>query len=905
VAAVLLAFVSHAQADVTWSTSSGNWSVANNWGGVLPGPADETYIINGGSAAIALAGAVCNDLFLGDPNSVNNGTLQMSGGGLSATSNEYLGNNGSGTFLQSGGTNNVGSSLYLGSNTTSVSGIGSYTLSGAGALSANQEFVGNYGTGTFSQSGGTNSAGSLYIASSGSYALSGSGVLSAGYGETVGNSGAGAFNQSGGTNTVNSLTLSGGTYNLSGGALIASGIGGTGNFNFGGGTLVVNNSSFSTSQDILLTGGSGNLNTNANVAVFSGNLSGPGGQNVSGSGYLTLAGSNTYTGGTLVSGSTTLTLNSPSAAQNTTINFSADSTLAFDTSSGAIANFYMGGLAGGGNFSLTDYNSYPVAVTVGGNGASTTYSGAISGQGSLTVTGSGVLDLCGSNTYLGTTTVTSGRLKLDFSQAVAPSSNILNSGSSLVLGGMGGGTLTIQGHTNTTNVQQLSGLTLNPGCSSIVLTAATSNPLLLSLGDITRNPGSTISFTLPSGTQSDTNGISTTTPNTVGILGGFATVTGTNGTNWACVSGTASNVTAYTAYTTGNLGGLASDAAQNVSPTGAQSAIQKADSFNTLALSSTGASQVTMTGAGSLTLLGGGLLNNNSAGSITNGTLEGSSGTAGTAELVVITPANLTISSIIADNNGPTTLTKAGSATLTLTGNNTYSGETFVGAGTLQVGNGGSSGLVSSSSVTLFNNASLAFDCSNPLTYSGSISGGGSLVQLGASTLTLTGSNTYTGGTVVSAGTLQIGNGGSGEFLSSPTVALSSGTVALVFNESDSQTYSGFISGSGTVLQRGAGVLTLLGSNTYSGGTTISSGTLQVGNGIAAASLGTGSLSDNGALVLNLPGNPTFGGVISGSGSLTQAGTGVLTFWETVVSAAARRLRPARCKSATAPALPR
>ena len=100
---------------------------------------------------------------------------------------------------------------------------------------------------------------------------------------------------------------------------------------------------------------------------------------------------------------------------------------------------------------------------------------------------------------------------------------------------------------------------------------------------------------------------------------------------------------------------------------------------------------------------------------------------------------------------------------------------------------------------------------------------------------------------------------------------------ALVFNLPGAPTFGGVISGSGSLTQAGTGVLTLLGSNTYSGGTTISAGTLQLGNGIVAGALGTGPLTDNSTLVFNLPGAPTFGGVISGGGGLTQAGTGVLT----------------------------
>ena len=104
---------------------------------------------------------------------------------------------------------------------------------------------------------------------------------------------------------------------------------------------------------------------------------------------------------------------------------------------------------------------------------------------------------------------------------------------------------------------------------------------------------------------------------------------------------------------------------------------------------------VTMSGAGSLTLAGGGLIGN-TTGTISGGTLEGSA----SGELIVITPANLTIGSVIADNGGATALTKAGSATLILTGSNTYSGATTIGAGTLQVGSGTASGTLGTGPVT-------------------------------------------------------------------------------------------------------------------------------------------------------------------------------------------------------------
>ena len=82
---------------------------------------------------------------------------------------------------------------------------------------------------------------------------------------------------------------------------------------------------------------------------------------------------------------------------------------------------------------------------------------------------------------------------------------------------------------------------------------------------------------------------------------------------------------------------------------------------------------------------------------------------------------------------------------------------TTISAGTLQIGNGGTTGSVAGDVV---DNAALVFNRSDALTYGGVISGTGSLTKSGTGTLTLTGDNTYTGGTTISAGTLQIGNGG-------------------------------------------------------------------------------------------------------------------------------------------------
>ena len=133
------------------------------------------------------------------------------GGGTLSVSNQYVGSGGTGTFTQSGGTNTVSSNLYLGNAATDN---GTYALNGPATLSATTQYVGYSGTGTFSQSAGTNALKNGYVSlylgynttGTGSYSLSGSGSLSA-YEQYVGNSGTGTFSQSGGTNGATYLEL--------------------------------------------------------------------------------------------------------------------------------------------------------------------------------------------------------------------------------------------------------------------------------------------------------------------------------------------------------------------------------------------------------------------------------------------------------------------------------------------------------------------------------------------------------------------------------------------------------------------------------------------------------------------------------------------------------------------------
>ena len=145
----------------------------------------------------------------------------------------------------------------------------------------------------------------------------------------------------------------------------------------------------------------------------------------------------------------------------------------------------------------------------------------------------------------------------------------------------------------------------------------------------------------------------------------------------------------------------------------------------------------------------------------------------------------------------------------------------------------------------LFNNANAGQTISiyNNL---GESAAGAQLQQFGNSTLILTGNNTYSGGTVIAAGTLQIGNGGTSGKIIGDVLDLG----VLAFNRSNNITFSGGILGSGQVNQIGTGTLILTGANTYSGGTLVSNGgTLRVNNSTpgTSSSVGTGTVTlDNG-----------------------------------------------------------
>ena len=191
---------------------------------------------------------------------------------------------------------------------------------------------------------------------------------------------------------------------------------------------------------------------------------------------------------------------------------------------------------------------------------------------------------------------------------------------------------------------------------------------------------------------------------------------------------------------------------------------------------------------------------------------------------------NVTLANALTSSGG--SFTKLGAGTLTLTAANTYTGGTTISAGTVSVGDGSTTGSIVGD---VANSGTLAFNRSDALTYAGVVSGTGAMSKSGAGTLTLTGNNTYTGGTTINAGTVSVGDGS----ITGSIVGDVANSGTLTFNRSDALTYAGAVSGTGTVIQSGAGTLTLTGANTYTGGTTINGGTLALGSAGAIGSSGT------------------------------------------------------------------
>ena len=242
-----------------------------------------------------------------------------------------------------------------------------------------------------------------------------------------------------------------------------------------------------------------------------------------------------------------------------------------------------------------------------------------------------------------------------------------------------------------------------------------------------------------------------------------------------------------------------------------------------------------------------------------------------------------------------------GTGDLTLTNGGTFTANSVTlaagGAGTaeINVGNGGTAGVLAADVAAGAGSATLRFDHTNDITYGFDISGGVVFVKEGAGNLRLTGTNTYTGASTVSGGTLRggaanvLGDGSAVTVAVGATLDLDSfnqaigslagagsvtlGTATLTAGGNDtSTTFSGTTSGTGALTKTGTGTLTLSGTTGHTGGTAINDGSLTV-----TTSSVSGAISDDGALTFNQAGNGTYTGLISGTGTLTKLGAGAVT----------------------------
>lgn len=227
---------------------------------------------------------------------------------------------------------------------------------------------------------------------------------------------------------------------------------------------------------------------------------------------------------------------------------------------------------------------------------------------------------------------------------------------------------------------------------------------------------------------------------------------------------------------------------------------------------------------------------------------------------------NFTNQNVTGAISGSGIVEQKAASVLALLGENTYEGGNTITAVTVQIGNGGISGSIKGN---VANSGKLTCNRSDNITFAGVISGGDSVEKLADGTLILTENNTYTGATIISAGALQIGAGGtSGSITGSIT-----NNGKMLSNRSNTYVFDGVVTGSGSVQQNGSGIFIIANNSTYAGGTAITTGTLQLGNGGTSGSV-TGNIIKNSKLAFNRSDEFTVANLISGNDAAEQKGIG-------------------------------
>ena len=288
-------------------------------------------------------------------------------------------------------------------------------------------------------------------------------------------------------------------------------------------------------------------------------------------------------------------------------------------------------------------------------------------------------------------------------------------------------------------------------------------------------------------------------------------------------------------------------------------------------------------GTGNVTLSGGNLVINSGAFS---GVISGANGIekVGTDILTLSGANTFTGPATVTDG----TLVLAGGAAIDDTGA-VIVNATATTAGTLQVDDAETIGSLAGNGGLVVLNAGLTTGDATDTAYAGVISGIGGLTKTGTGTFTLTGANSYSGGTTVDAGTLE----GNSTSIQGDVLVNAAGT--LLFTQPVDGTYAGVLTGSGALTKADVGILTLTGINSgFTGTTNLDGGTLAIAS---EANIGTGPLVFAGgtlnttgattlanAITLNAEGgtfqtdaDTTVSGGITGTGALTKTGASMLT----------------------------
>jgi autotransporter-associated beta strand protein len=735
-------------------------------------------------------------------------------------------------------------------------------------------------------------------------------------------SGSGAVTQSG----SGTVTLSGANITYTGATTVNSG------------TLVLQNLSSSTSFTIA-SGATLEYNTSSDILnTTNTSFSGTGTLKKTGAGQLiwsTGAATFALSSGGLIDVEGGIFKGGSCANEVWTNNYSDLTVASGATFTGVEANVRVDALSGAGTISSGYSGSGYTNFTFGVDNGSGTFSGALANEpsqvGNYVKAGNGNQILSGTNTYTGTTTVNAGSLTINGSLS-SSSAVTVASGATLAGTGNVAGPVTIQnggilqpGNGSAAKLRT-GALTLN-GTSVLNWDIGTTSDTVAVTGNLALNGTINVTdaggLTLGQYTIMTYSGTLSGSGLTIGTVPyGFTASISTATANKIILTIGATNYTWDNSTSAGIQTGDGIWGTNNYwTPCGHGGIL--------FAWPGAGNSATFAGSDGTYTITVNGTQNVDSIAFVNSGyTLSGGTLNLGSKNGINVESAIGSISSVISGSNG---IIKYGPGQLNLSGNNTFTGASTVSSGKLALYSANALGATSGATtvsngaaiilngspitfaaeplyingngvtvtgalrtsnagsadtviwpgnVTLQSNSSIgAPNAVDQLTITGVIAGAYQLTTDGSGTIILTGTNTYSGGTV-NTGNLQIGNGGtSGSIIGNIT-----DNASIIFNRSDAVTFGGIISGSGTITQAGSGKLTLSGANTYTGTTTVSSGNLCITGSISgsATTVSSGAtLSGTGATGLVTVQN---GGILQpGDNSAAKLSTGTLILNNTSV----------------------